>query len=356
MNKNIGDIDVNLKFNTDISREGFKFYSPEEEPFKLYGVTRMGDRFRRLPTSVAKATSEGVEFLHAHTAGGRVRFVTNSKRFILYAKLDNLAMAGNSCFEGNFGFDLYTGADYRLSFIPPVNITEKKEYESLVELPDADGSGRLITVNMPNYCDVLGFSIGLEEGATVSAAPDYEYEKPIVYYGSSITQGGCASRPGRDYQNIICRRFDTNYINLGFSGSAKGEQTIGNYIAGLDMSLFVLDYDHNAPTNEHLEATHEKFFKLIREKRPELDILILSRPKAHLEVREQQRLEIITRTYENAVKGGDKHVFMIDGPTLMRYAGYEGTVDNCHPNDLGFESMGKVIGDFLDGRFFKSRK
>ena len=351
--KSIGDVDVNLKFKTDISRDGFKFYSPEQAPFRLYGVSRMGDRFRRLPQEVAKSVSSGVEFLHAHTAGGRVRFVTNSKKFILYAKLDNLAMAGNSCFEANFGFDLYVGNDYRLSFVPPINIMEVKEYESLVELPDADDSMRLITVNMPNYCDVLGFSIGLEEGSALEAAPDYKYEQPIVYYGSSITQGGCASRPGRDYQNIISRRFDTNYINLGFSGSAQGEEAIGNYIAELDMSMFVLDYDHNAPTTEHLEETHEKFFKLIRSKCPALDILMLSRPKAHLEKREEQRLEIITRTYENALRAGDKHVYMIDGPTLMQYAGYEGTVDNCHPNDLGFESMGRVIGDFLDSKFFK---
>ena len=350
--KNIGDVDVNLKFRTDISREGFKFYSPEEAPFRLYGVKRMGDRFRRLPADVARSVSEGVEFLHAHTAGGRVRFLTNSKKFILFAKLDNLAMAGNSCFEGNFGFDLYTGADYRLSFVPPINIMEVKEYESLVELPDADDSMRLITVNMPNYCDVLGFSIGLEEGAAVELAPDYKYEQPIVYYGSSITQGGCASRPGRDYQNIIARRFDTNYINLGFSGSAKGEEAIMEYIAGLDMSLFVLDYDHNAPTEEHLLETHEKFFRGIRQRRPELDIVMLSRPKAHLEKREERRLKIIKTTYENARAAGDERVYMIDGPTLMQYAGYEGTVDNCHPNDLGFESMARVLGDFLGETFF----
>ena len=85
-------------------------------------------------------------------------------------------------------------------------------------------------------------------------APEYRIKKPVVYYGSSITQGGCASKPGSSYESILSRRFDCDYINLGFSGTAKGEDEIVDYIKGLEMSVFVMDYDHNAPTTEHLAS------------------------------------------------------------------------------------------------------
>ena len=70
------------------------------------------------------------------------------------------------------------------------------------------------------------------------------------------------------YQAIIARRLGCNYVNLGFSGSAKGEEEMAKYIAGLDMSVFVMDYDHNAPDAQHLLDTHGRFFKIIREKKP----------------------------------------------------------------------------------------
>ena len=330
----------------------YDFYSPEELPLKLYGVCRRGDRFRRIPEEVAREVSEGVFSLHDHTSGGRVRFVTNSKRFCIKATITNLPSTSNASIGGLWGFDLYTDKDYRFSLMPPPRIVSEMTFVAEGILPEGGDDMRLITVNMPSYAGVKAFVIGVEKGALVKEAPEYKHPVPIVYYGSSITQGGCASRPGAIYQNVIARRIDCDYLSLGFSGNAKAEETMMRYIAGLKMSLFVLDYDHNAPTEEHLLSTHEKFFKGIREANPTLPILILSRPKCALEKREEERLECIKTTYENALAAGDENVYFISGPALMQYAGYEGTVDNCHPNDLGFASMGRVIGDFLEEKRF----
>ena len=169
-----------------------------------------------------------------------------------------------------------------------------------------------------------------------------------MYYGSSITQGGCASRPGMSYQAIVSRRFDYDYINLGFSGNAKAEDTIIDYIKNLDMSIFIYDYDHNAPTVEHLANTHEKMFKAIREAHPNLPIIMMSRPKFKLTDLEEQRLEIIKTTYNNAIASGDKNVYLITGKELTALCGNEGTVDNCHPTDFGFASMAKAVGDVIE--------
>jgi hypothetical protein len=114
------------------------------------------------------------------------------------------------------------------------------------------------------------------------------------------------------------------------------------------MSLFVYDYDHNAPDVEHLEATHERMFKTIREKNPDLPIIMMSRPKLHLDTHELKRLEIIKKTYDNAIANGDKNAYFIDGRDLCKVCGNEGTVDGCHPTDLGFFSMAKELCDFIE--------
>ena len=109
------------------------------------------------------------------------------------------------------------------------------------------------------------------------------------------------------------------------------------------MSLFVLDYDHNAANVTELEKTHEKMFLKVRDNHPNIPIIIMNRPKYYLNEEEEARRDIIVQPYQNAINAGDKNVYFIDGRELMKLAGNEGTVDNCHPNDLGFESMAQAM-------------
>ena len=161
--------------------------------------------------------------------------------------------------------------------------------------------------------------------------------------------GGCASRPGMSYQAIVERRFDANYINLGFSGNGKGEDTMAEYIASLDMSAFVYDYDHNAPTAEHYEATHDRFYRIIRRAHPDIPVIMMTRPKAEnlLNAAEFERINIAKKTYRRAKRRGE-NVYFIPGYELMKYALDEGTVDGAHPTDLGFYSMAKRLGTLLE--------
>lgn len=346
--KKISDIDTNFKIKPEINKDGLKLYSILEEPFEVYGVFMENGKFRRLPEFVAKTVSEGVEFLHSNTAGGRVRFRTDSLSVSIYAVLDKIGKMSHFPLTGSAGFDMYVKEfdeeRYICSFIPPFDIEDSYEGSHKFE----DIKLRDITINFPLYSDVKELYIGLKTDAILEKPLPYLYEKPIVYYGSSITQGGCASRPGNSYESIISRRFDCDYINLGFSGNAKGEKEITDYIKKLDMSVFVYDYDHNAPTVEHLENTHEKMFLEIRKENPDLPIVMMSRPKFYLTDEEKERLKIIKKTYDNAIANGDKNVYFISGVDLMEMAGGDGTVDTCHPNDLGFSSMAKTLGDKID--------
>ena len=332
-------IDERFLVKEKIEKEGIRFYNADEAPFKVYGLIRDVDKYRRMPKEVAKTVSEGVYALHANAAGGRVRFVTDSPYVAIRAKMDGIGKGSNGTMICSAGFDLYDGDEYISSYMPPLNIEDG--FESIVEFEES--KTRQITINFPPFSNVCELLIGLDENACAKEAQPYKNEKPIVYYGSSITQGGCASRPGMTYQSILSRRLGYDYINLGFSGSAKAEDEIIEYIKNLDMSIFFLDYDHNAPTKEHLEKTHEKMFKAVRENHKDIPIIIMSRPIYSLKKDEMARRDIIENTYKNAVLSGDKNVYFIDGPALTELCKNEGIVDGCHPTDFGFASMANAI-------------
>ena len=115
-------------------------------------------------------------------------------------------------------------------------------------------------------------------------------------------------------------------------------------IASLDLSCFVFDYDHNAPTPEYLQETHETFFKIIRHAQPELPVVFVSRPDFYGTPSDNQRREIIRQTYQHAIADGDQNVYFIDGERLFGDFERDGcTVDRCHPNDVGFLRMADVI-------------
>ncbi len=336
-------VDKRVKIETEIKKDGLVFYDAASEPFGVYGVYYDGEKFRRIPQELGNTLGGWHISLSRNTAGGRVRFRTNSPYIAIHYEGD-MGQMPHFAFTGSCGFDIYVGTRYAGTFVPTDGKT--MGYESICEF--CCDEMREVTINLPLYSEVEKLYIGLDENATVEPPTEYKITKPVVYYGSSITQGGCASRPGTCYQGHITRRFDCDHINLGFSGSARAQVEIAEYIANLDMSLFVYDYDHNADDPDFLEATHERMFNIIREKNPDLPIIMMSRPKFYLDDSELKRVEIIKKTYENAKAKGDKNVYFIDGRDLCKFCGNEGTVDNCHPTDYGFASMAQVLGDFIE--------
>lgn len=344
--KNIAEIDKNFAVETAIQREGLRFYDAESEPFRIYGVFKENGMFRRMPEEVAKAVNEGVYELHTNGAGGRVCFVTDSPYVAIKTEYIPLKMP-HFALTGSCGFDMYTECEgeirYKGTFQPPFDV--KDGYEGVLDLPGSNE--KIVTINFPLYSSVKKLYIGLKEGSVLKEAPGYKIKKPVVYYGSSITQGGCASKPGSSYQSILSRRFNCDYINLGFSGSARGEDEMTDYIKNLDMSVFVLDYDHNAPTVEHLAKTHSRMFEAIRAAQPDLPIIILPRPRYYLMKEHEQRREIVYNTYLAAKARGDENVYFIGGKELMKIVEDNGTVDDCHPTDSGFFSMACAIGEVL---------
>lgn len=351
---NAATVDKNFQVWQDFDRSTLEFYDVLEAPLQVHGLIfpeAEGDYFRRIPKELAKQVNEGVLALHEDSAGGRVRFRTNATQIALFAEEGNVEVYNHFALTGSCGFDMYAGDRYVNTFRPPSTIVDG--FAALLEIPPEvphENGEREITINFPLYSHVKKVTIGVNKGATMKAPKAYKYPKPIVYYGSSITQGGCASRPGNSYQAIISRKLDCEYLNLGFSGSARAELPMAEYIANLDMEIFVYDYDHNADSPEYLNETHQRMFKIIREKNPELPVVMVSRPRYYNEDEDtRKRLAVIKRTYDEAVAAGDKNVYFIDGGEMMhKYCDDCGTVDGIHPNDHGFVAMAKGIGEVLE--------
>lgn len=344
--KNISDIDKNFAVKPLEKSDNLCWYSIDGEPFSIHGIIKENGAYCRMPAAVAETVSSGVAWLNCNTAGGRVRFKTDATAIAIRVKMPNAERLPHMPLSGSAGFDLYVKVNgreqYLNSYIPPIDTVNS------FEICKETGCGEIreYTLNFPIFSGVTELLIGIPEEAQLQAAEGYKISKPIVYYGSSITHGGCASRPGNSYQSRISRELDCDYLNLGFSGSAKGELQMSEYISGLEMTAFVYDYDYNAPSLEHLKNTHKPFFDIIRKAHPDIPIIMLSRPQFGLDDIDL-RQQVIKETYCSAVEAGDNNVYFIGGSELMKYAEYDGTVDNCHPNDLGFYSISRVLGDKL---------
>ena len=340
------------------AKKPLKFHNAFEAPFELNGFPWRGPNgeLRRLPMSITPdQLFREAESLVWHSAGGEVRFRTSSDRVVLRAELYYVSDMNHMTRNGSAGFIFFTDSG-----------TKGEKFQRVIGLPPGqakqgagpDGKARLkftlnlnnggnlrdITIYMPLYSGVRKMEIGIEEGAKLEPPKPRKIKDPICFYGSSITQGCSASHPANVYTTLLCRAVDAPQINLGFSSSARGEQCVAKAIAGLKLSAFVMDYDHNAQSPQHLEETHEAFFKTIRAAQPDLPIIIVSGPRDGSVENYRLRRDIIKRTYENAVKAGDKNVYFVDGLSFFdKIPRKFCTVDNTHPSDLGFHLMYRKI-------------
>lgn len=336
----ITEIDKNFKKTDKLKLDDSCFYNVEDNLWCIFGLM-CDDGFRRMPQKKANNINEGVAALHSNTAGGRIRFKTDSKYVAIRAVMpDNVAFPHMPS-TGVSGFDMYVGNEYVRTFVPSLDL--QGGYEDVHYF--GSGSEREITIHFPLYNNVKELYIGLKEGSSFEEHTPYANSNKIVYYGSSITQGGCVSRPGLAYTSQVALKIDSDFINLGFSGSAKGEKLMAEYIAGLDLDIFVMDYDHNAPTPEFLDETHEKFFKTFRNMRKSTPVVLLSAPNARFCGEDwMKRRDIVYRTYKNAINSGDKNVYFVDGNTLWGDVDWrECTVDGIHPNDIGHYKMAQKL-------------
>lgn len=351
MEKDIAEIDSNFK-SREIDGRELDFYDGFEPPFALEGFPyRDPEGWRsRLPLEVARQCDKpNLVAMSMQGAGETVRFRTDSPVIGLRAAFSEVYRGNNR--GGSNGFDLYTGmgaeAKFRGNRLIPA---EEERFSALYDgnLPGAEGAMYDCAIHFPYHCAVTAFTVGVAPGARVEPPTPHRIARPVVFYGSSITNCSTAGRPGMVYPSLIARRMDFELINLGFSGGCRGELCIADAIAELEIAALVMEFDHNAPSPEFLAARHEPFFRRYRSRRPETPVLLMSRCDFNGSGEDRLRREIVQRTWLNAVDNGDRKVDFLDGETL--FAGpwrEECTFDCCHPNDFGAVLMAERIADRL---------
>lgn len=334
----IEELDSNFKRElTDSSLNYLKIRDTAAEIEGLFPET-----WQRLPDSVLEEINrpELTELAH-HTSGAVLRFQTDTPVLGLCMELlEPDFMMSHMPLTGSAGMDVFADGRYVATFrAEPGEKTVKGEVPLSGEKTD-------ITVYLPLYNGVKEFYLGISRHACILKPSEHKIKEPVIFYGSSITQGGCASRTSNAYPALVTRWLDAGMYCLGFSGNAKGDLPIARYIAGLPASCLVYDYDYNAPDAAFLGETHRPFLEYILSCNPKLPVLVMSRPNPEFKSEELQsrtRRQIVQETVLKCREKGYQ-VNFLDGVELFGEESRECcTVDGIHPNDLGFYRIAKKV-------------
>ncbi len=298
--------------------------------------------YDRLPAKAEGVAPQAVWGLSRQSAGLCARFVTDATTIQAKWSLtsDRLGMPHMPA-TGVSGLDLYVKHEGVWRWLA---IGIPKEQTPRVALVSGLPAGkREYLLYLPLYNGVSSVELGLPKAARLAKADPYGagHRKPIVFYGTSITQGGCASRPGMVHTAILQRRLDYPVINLGFSGSGKMEAEMAPLFADLDPAVYVLDCLPNMMAAEVTERV-EPFVAVVRKAHPDTPILFVedrSYTDSFLLASKHQRNAdsrvALKAAYDRLTKAGDKYLAYLPGEHLIGDDG-EGTVDSSHPTDLGF--------------------
>ena len=343
---NIEKIDKNFA-SKNVTVVGDKAsYAIPHENFSLFGIYYDEENhcFTRMPIHVADSVSEGVAALSTNTAGGRLCFTTNSSFIQLQATYNWFCNMRHMPLTGSSGFSLFELMGDKEVFVGVLAPQAGANTGFSDGLSLKGGTLRKYVLYFPLYNNVQTLTLTLDKDATVEKLQPYKDVLPILYYGSSITQGGCASRPDNTYQALICKRNHVDFINLGFAGNARAETHMVDYLAQIDCSLFVCDYDHNAPTVEYLQNTVYPLYERYRRVRKTTPILFITKPDFKVFSGDEMRHNVVKDAYEKAKALGDNNVYFLSGKEFFKDGNVcDYTVDNCHPTDYGFAEIAKKI-------------
>ena len=359
MSKTIDIKKVDSNFiNNENNGDTLYYIDPREnDSVKIYGLYWFNEdkRYHRLSKELDEVLPKlegSVDVLAGNSSGGIAAFYSNTNVLKIKVKLSFKFHMGHMPYTGQAGFDLYIGESYKnMKFYRTSNFDfNKTEYEfTYFNHNDLNSENKLYVLNFPLYATVEEVLIGVNADSNVIPCDDlFEDRGKIVFYGTSITQGGCASRPGMSYTQILSRMLGKECLNYGFSGNGKGHIEIAEALSKIkNVQMFVLDYEANA-TFDRLKNTLDSFVKCLRKEYPNTPIIIISKIQMYLEFHDENycKNEKKIRDYQkNYVKNSnDKNLYYIDGKKVLGSSNIsEKTVDGCHPTDYGFISMAEYL-------------
>lgn len=335
-----------------------KWHSADSLPLigKAIDDASAAKRYQRLPDSLATKVKRPYLFhLGTHTAGMALRFKSNSPQISIKWHSPDKGLMNHQTPTGTRGLDLYTQLhDGSWTFVntarPDVNSHNSTAYVIGNMKPEM----REYLLYLPLYDGIDSLYIGTTPEA-VLAQPSNSLptrKRPIVMYGTSLLQGGCANRPGMAHTNILARRLNREVINLGFSGNGQLDLEVADVIAAVkDPGLIVLDCVPNVNTQQ-IDTLLTPFYEIIRKAHPTVPILFIEDPIfPHTRFDQSMYKEVTTlnalwkRRYEQ-LAATDPNLHYLPADHIMG-TDYEATVDGLHFTDLGFMRYADLLEPLL---------
>ncbi len=307
--------------------------------------------YDRLPISYKEKVREPVWDLSKASAGITVRFHSNSTSINLKWTILNDFDMPHMAATGIKGIDLYTKYNNKWRYVTTAGaLVGLKTYQNKSIPADSINEYELIKnmspdfreykLFLPLYDGVTKLEIGIDNNASIEKATPNPL-KPIVFYGTSITQGGCASRPGMAHTNIISRKLDMDCINYGFSGNGRMETPIVKLISEIDAHFYVIECMQNM-NSEQVSERVRPLVDMIRSNHPYTPIVLVENMMYTTAFLDQtiettliQENEALKNEFDKIIKRGTPNIFYIkDNKDFL--SDNEGTVDGVHLTDLGF--------------------
>ncbi len=345
--------DPKMMVKDAIVTNGVKWIDGTRLPIEGREFDDVARYYDRLPNSLTTNVNAGVRGQLKHSSGMLFRFKTDSKKLSFKWKplgkkleMDHMPATGVS------GIDVYRWDEPRGKWL---YVATGRIYDpKLGRLSIPWMPGDKCIVNLPLYNGIETFSLGIDPEATLECAGPRTsgVEKPVVFYGTSITHGGCASRPGLGFVNIVGRRLDVPVTGLGFSGSGVMEYELSDVIARIDASCYVLDciwnmdFEPEKKGPRSVQRNYEPFIRNLRAKRPGVPIVMAGAcdvfcgaGKASAECKAMDGF--LKALYDKLVAEGWRDLWFLPHDGMLG-DDFEGTVDGVHPNDIGMARMGEA--------------
>jgi len=338
---------------SETSLRWIELVNPQLQVNGLPWYSENGGKLFRLPERLKDTYRKPVWELAQSPSGGRIRFRTDSPTLAIRLEYPSPPPDDTSMHAfGQAGVDLYIGQVYWGTVTADKSAKAGKVFEHCYfDLGGRPRIEREITLYLPLYMPVKVLALGVDAQATMRPPRAFALAKPVVFYGTSITQGGCASRPGMAYQAILGRRLNLDFVNLGFSGNGKGEPEVAQTAAANDAAAFVLDFAQNNQSVAALQQVYAPFIETLRAKHPDTPILAITPIYSASELLDSVRNEgmrgLIRNVVSRRIADGDRNLQLVEGTDLLGPSRGDGLVDGTHPNDLGFEWMAEGLATRL---------
>lgn len=327
---------------TPTEEEAFIF--TDASTFQVLGLLPGNPLYKRLPVQAEKEVRPAVWSLSKNSAGLAIRFSSNSSIIKIRWTLKKNRVKGNMTPIASNGLDLYAYTKDRWQFVG-VAIPGKEVVNEATVIADMTKENREYLLNLPLYEGVEKLEIGIEENATISMPRQaiIDQERPVIFYGTSITQGASASRPGLTYAALLERKTNKEVINLGFSGNGRFEKEVAQFIMPSNPSVIILDCTPNSAPDTILTNLPETlaYIQSVNDSVP--IILVESIVRDYAYFKENNPSTFGTLSYIQAQNDALKKVYLNNKNKNLFYVSNndligqdnEATVDGTHFNDLG---------------------